>query len=139
MVNLTFCSYVQEFTQNEVRELIAKYEFLVPKWCYEIHVWYDADDPSICAISIQEDYRRASLSLGTKWHDSVTHDDDILHELCHFYNGGIGRVAKDAIEMIVGNDFPTPGSKIAFDHITQAVERCNGDLIHLIKGMTNGK
>jgi len=113
--------------------ILLKWEHLVPVWCTEISVYWIEDDGASASIKVRESQRDAELFIHPNW---VTfpdsREDALIHELCHFYNAPLKIEATDSMRAIIGNDYPTPGSKVFEDRLADCIERQNNDLVALI-------
>ena len=117
--------------------LIEKWKHIVPAWCQRIWCSWSEDNEQKCQITVREDQRDALLSVHPNWM-TLPHEREvtIIHELCHFYNSPLRWEGADCIKLIVGNDHPTPGSRIAESRLTECCERQNNDLVALVLGLS---
>jgi hypothetical protein len=125
--------WVNPSFKGTVESIIRKWAFVIPKWVDQVIIT-STNEQYVAQMSVKEEYRTCTLYLGCDWSSSFTVDDDekiILHELCHLYTIPIARVAKEAIDHFFEEE--TPGTKIAKDTITRAMERCTEDLAIMLR------
>lgn len=119
--------------KSGVDEALIKFNLVCPAWLNHLTVSWADDGEYVAQMSVQEEYRAATLTLGKSWATASTnHDRDhiILHELCHLYTAPISRTAREAVANFQQEE--TPGTRIASDAIVQSMERSTEDMAILL-------
>jgi hypothetical protein len=122
-----------------VTEQIRKYERFIPKWVEHITVSYSESGEFVAEMSVSEEYRRATLSLGRKWACSFTDSDQSmtdLHDLMHLYTTPIAHKGKEAVRAFCKEE-ESPGFVLAWDSIDRAQERATEDLTRMVASQFN--
>jgi hypothetical protein len=85
-VRVTFAGSVAPDVASAIRPVIAKWLWILPSWCHELHVKDAPDDrDAVLSIGLQHEYRRATLYAGVVWLGESKDDREraVVHELTH--------------------------------------------------------
>lgn len=133
MVKWEYAPEVPADVRAMVEPLLLKWEKLVPVWAQRILVRLTEENDAKLTITVREDQRDAILTIHPDWIIwPIDREHAIKHELCHFYNSSLRWEATDCIKHLVGDAYPTSGSRIAESRLVECIERVNNDLVALI-------
>lgn len=71
--------------QTAAEPMIRRWLHLLPTWCHDLYVMYDAASGNIAEMGSDHEYRRATLVIGPEWlkdHPGGRHEA-VRHEFCH--------------------------------------------------------
>lgn len=116
---------------KEVREVVAplvkRYSNYFPQWLNTLHVQWDGDTADANAMmTTRYDYRECILHVCPHFLDCTERERDrtIRHEFMHAYTTPIKTIATEALRNLLGDDYPSTGSRVvecAIDRIHEAM------------------
>ncbi len=96
---------------SEIREavdpLLRRHASLVPTWCHEVVVFYDAENgDDVANVRVLHPYRFAQVTICPPWLRQTAEDREqaIRHELIHIPLAPMTDFVKDLIERMGGED-----------------------------------
>lgn len=139
--SITVDSGVPPSVVEVVMPLLMRWSPILPSWVGAIVVLWDSEETQCYAkATVRFEYRRFVLTICPKFLDQPPSrmEHTIVHELCHAYTTPINVAACDSIRLIVGDAYPTPGSRIAEEYLNERVEGCTEDLVYLVRALVSG-
>lgn len=131
MVEIVWNKNIESDNKKEIEKYLKPYLWLIPTWCHTLRVDVDTstDDGLLASISVQEQYRQASMTVWAKWFtsDERTKADTIIHELFHLHTNPLYDFAKNAIRKYADGKDETQ-MQVVFDEMECYLERQTQDL-----------
>jgi len=86
--------------------ILRAYLHILPTWMHELIVRYDAADQNAATMNIDQEYRRATLTVTGQWLLQFPGDreENIRHELSHILVGPLTEWTKDLIDRLAKDD-----------------------------------
>lgn len=112
-----------EYAGELIGPFIEKWSKVIPPWLYSLTV-VKGDPEMVAEMSVQEEYRQATLSIGGLFFAEEDKEGIILHELCHLYTCPVNRDAREACSIYL----PDREYKLANYAMCAAMERATEDL-----------
>lgn len=105
MTQIRYCPSLPKVTREFIEPLIAKWAWLIPHWCVSMEISIGENNSYTAEMTVRETYLDAYLRVNAIILEQDDPERVLVHELCHFYNVPIKRVADACFE----KTFPTPG------------------------------
>jgi hypothetical protein len=138
MVEVTWNPLVPKEMREAIEPVIERYLWLVPEWCYQLHIEYwdtetDKDGKStsgFASITVNDEYRRAALEVYSSWFDGDERDRRyyIIHEFVHLYSGLAGNFFRRLIDNIYPENDRGPLFKTAKIEYSRLSEQATQDM-----------
>lgn len=130
-----FCPSVPVEIHEAVSGHIIRAIPVLPAWVNTCHVYYEAEAEHYACVIVQTQTRNITLTI-SGYFLKVGHEKRervIFHEFAHCYTSPISDAARESLKAIVGNDYPTPGSKVANLFVDEMMEQATEDLAALFQ------
>ena len=117
-----------------IQEAWEKVKPLVPPYIDRVSFCWRPESESAMNCNHDQAYRMLSVGITPGSFDGWSQPEDYLrHEIAHWFNAPLEDAALKVIKAILGDDYPTPGSRVAEDYLRHVCESVNVDLEQTFK------
>jgi hypothetical protein len=137
-----FSSLVPKEVLDTCKDTLLKYECLIPNWCNEVRVYWDAEGNSpddgentaTAYISTNYAYRFASLNICPPFLSEEIEDREtrLKHELCHIVSSPLVSYVRDTVAIVTQDEAMT---QLVCRESTEKSESMTEDLAYILTQM----
>lgn len=106
MTRVEYDAKVPPEIRNAVDGVIRRWLHLLPTWCHDLYVMYDASSANMAEAGSDPEYRRADLVIGPHWLKDTPdgREETVRHEFCHVPLHPLTAWTKAMIDRLAGDD-----------------------------------
>lgn len=106
MVRVEYDPKVPAEIERAVNPIVQRWLHLLPTWCHDLYVMYDAASINMGEMGSDHEYRRATLVIGPEWlkEHEVGRDEVVRHEFCHVPLHPLTAWTKAMIDRLAADD-----------------------------------
>lgn len=124
-MRVLFTEWFPHKEKAEVKRLLRQFRAVIPAWVNTLTISWDDSLSAIADMTVSEEYRAATMRLGTQWMTNPEHHEKaVLHELCHLYTCPLQALAI----RLVQEHHAGPSATLLEESIRRASERATEDL-----------
>ena len=118
---------------EEIREILDRWEWILPSWVKELSICQAGSDPnSVLSITCRHRYRKATIDIRPEWHqwERKVREKMFLHELCHTTIAALADFAEIALKNLM--DIDDPKTRTILGLLDEKIEETTEDLADTI-------